>query len=101
MTCASEAVDFNQTLDVEGYFSSEVTFYSYAELLYSITDLSFVIIGKILDSGVGVYTGLCQNVVSCLSADSVNVCETDLNTLFFRQVDTCLLYTSPSPRDTR
>ena len=71
-------------------FSSEVTLYSYA-VSWSIvfTDLSYIVLGKILDSGVRVYTcAFARMSVSCLSAYSVDICETDLNTLFLRQVDT-------------
>jgi hypothetical protein len=82
------AVDFNHALDIKSYVTSEVTL-NLVILFDLITELCYIVVGQILCAGIGIDTGLGENVISTLSADAVDIGESDLNSLGIRKIYAC------------
>ena len=87
MTHATVAANFDQTLDVQRCISSQVTL-NHEVLVDILSELGFVLESQVLDTGVGVDTSGGQNIVSCLTTDTEDIGETDLDSLFSRQINT-------------
>ena len=86
MTQAAIAADFAQALDVQSGLTAQVAFDGVG--LDGVTQLLLVCVGQILYTGVGVDTSLRQDVLSALSANTVDISESDLDSLILRQVNT-------------
>ena len=87
--------DFD-TFDIERDVSSEVTFDDII-VFDNVTKFGHVVFGKIFAASVGVYTGFLEYFVGTASAYTVDIGETDLNTLCVGNVNagnTCHCYTS-------
>ena len=74
----------DQTLDIQRHVTAKIAFD--ALMVDRFTKLGDIILSEILDAGIGVDAGFLQNVVRELTADAVDISETDLNALFTRQV---------------
>ena len=83
MSDATEAVDLNHSLDVHRDFTAEVTFTG-VRVFDFVTKLRNVFFSQILRTGIGIDTGLCEDVVCALAADTVNVGKGDLYALVVR-----------------
>ena len=69
MTDPAVSADLHETLDVQGYFSSEITFYD----IFGIDDLSDrtdFFLGKILDSGIQEFNS-CTTGMALRSGESL------------------------------
>ena len=87
MTCAAVAADLCETLDVKCYATTKVTFY-HVVLIYAVTEKCFLLVCQVLNSRVGINTGSRNNIVCGLGTYTVDVSETDLDSLVSGQVDT-------------
>ena len=87
MTGAAIATDLAQTLDVERGLAAQVAL-DHIAMADGLTQLGLFRIGQILHAGVGVNTCLRQNVLSALSANAVDVSQTDFDSLILGQVNT-------------
>ena len=87
MTHTAIAADLSQTLDVQRHLTAQVTLHHIA-LVDGFTKLGFVGLGQILHAGVGVDTSLRQDVLGALSANTVDIGQTDFDSLLTGQVNT-------------
>ena len=87
MTGAAIAADLAQTLDVECGLTAKVAFHDVA-VVDGFTKLGLVSIGQILHAGVGVHACLCQDLLSTLSANTIDISQTDFDSLILGQVNT-------------
>ena len=87
MSDSAIAVNFNQTLDVEVYLTTKLTF-NLVVVFDLVTKLRDIVLCKVLCSGVGIDSGLCQNILGALQTDSVNVGKSDLNALVIGNIYT-------------
>ena len=87
MTNAAVAADFDKSLDIECCFSSEITFDLYV-MVDIFTELGNLILCEVFNSRVGINTGSRNNIVCGLGTYTVDVSETDLDSLISGQVDT-------------
>ena len=81
MTDTSVASDFLQSLNVEGDFSTKVTFYCHCFINNCAESLYFVI-SQISDTCVRINFCLCKDFVCAWSTNTINVGKTDFNTFF-------------------
>ena len=84
---AAVAADLGQPLDIQGNLTAQVAFHHVA-LVDGFTKLGFVGLGQILDAGVGVDPSLRQDVLGALSANTVDIGQTDFDSLILGQVNT-------------
>ena len=91
MSDTTIAVNFLHSLDVQTNFTAQVTLYR-VQILDNVTQLSNVLFGEVLCAGIGIDSGLSQNIVSALATDAVDVGQGDLNALVVRNINTS--YTS-------
>jgi hypothetical protein len=84
---AAVAANFRQALDVQSNFTAEVALDGVV-LIDDITQRSLLILGEILHTGVRVHIGQLQNVVRAFSANTENISQSDLDSLFAGQVNT-------------
>ena len=91
MSGTAIAVNFNETLDVKSYFTTEVTLYVVVsfDLITKSRDLT---LGKILCASVGIDAGLGKNVLRALKTYTLDVCERDFYALVVGNINTS--YTS-------
>ena len=97
MTDTAVAADLGQTLDVERDFTAEVTLDGVL-FIDHLTQRGLLIFGEVLDADVGIHVGQLQNVLCALSADAVDISQTDLDSLITGQVNTsntCHLLRAP------
>ena len=87
MTGAAVAADLGQPLDIQGNLTAQVAFHHVA-LVDGFTKLGFVGLGQILDAGVGVDPSLRQDVLGALSANTIDIGQTDFDSLILGQVNT-------------
>ena len=83
MSHSAIAADFGQALDVKCCLAAQVTFHD-VTVVNAFTELVFFFFGQIFYSGIGVNPGLLQDFECAGSADTVDIGETDLNSLSFR-----------------
>ena len=97
MTNASLALNLNQSLDVEGYLTTQITF-DRQVVLEVITQLRSFFFGQVLNAGIGVDTGYGQNVFCSLLTNTVDVGQADLYPFLSGQVNTSnTCHTSVAP----
>ena len=82
MTNSSVASDLGKSLNIQRDISSEITFYFNTKSVDCVSKLSDFIIRQILAACVSIDPGFCENLVCSSSADSVDICEADINSLF-------------------
>ena len=87
MTNAAVAADFDKSLDIECCFSSEITF-DLNVVVDVFTELGNLVLCEVFNSRVGINTGSRNNIVCGLGTYTVDVSETDLDSLISGQVDT-------------
>ena len=90
MTDAAIAADLRQALNVQCGLATQVAFHGIG--LDSVAELLLIGVCQILHADVGVDTRLRQDILGALSADSVDISQSDLDPLILRQVnagDTC------------
>ena len=77
------AADFNKALDVKCNITAQIAFHF--DIVFDVfTKFRDIFFGQILDTSVGIDT-CCGNNVACrLSADTVDICETDFDSLVSR-----------------
>ena len=101
MAQATVGPDLHQALDVLGALAAQVAFDGEV-VVDRVAELGDLVLCEIADVGVRRDLEVVEQPVGGRATDSVDVRETDLDALVERDVDpgdTCLLYTSPSPRD--
>ena len=85
LTMANSAIaaDFGESLDVHGDLSSQITLdnLSFSDHFGNLLDF---VIGEILDSRVRIHAGLGQNSVGTRHTDTIDIGESDFNTLLSR-----------------
>ena len=86
MPQAAVAADLGQALDVKRGLTAQVTFHDVA-VVDALTQLGFFLIGEVFYSGVGVDPGCLQYLVCAGSADTIDIGETDLDSLVLGQVN--------------
>ena len=86
MAQSAIAADLGQTLDVKRGLTAEVAFHD-VTVVDALTQLGLFFVGQIFDAGVGVDPGRFQDFQCAGSADSVDIGETDFDSLVFRQVN--------------
>ena len=86
LACAV-AADLGQPLDIQSNLTAQVAFHHVA-LVDGLTKLGFVGLGQILHAGVGVDPSLRQDVLGALSANTVDIGQTDFDSLILGQVNT-------------
>ena len=87
MTDTAVAADLSQALDVERDFTAEVALNGVMFVDY-FTQSGFLIFRQILDADVAIHTGCLQDVLCAFSADTVDISQTDFDSLFTGQVNT-------------
>ena len=87
MADAAVAADLHQTLDVQRHIAALVAFHDQV-MVDILTDLSLVLLGHILYTGIRIDAGGGENVVGSLTADAVDIGECDFHPLFSGQVYT-------------
>ena len=93
VTNATVASNFNKTLDIKLYAGAKVAFY-HNILVNVFSESRFISLGEVRYAGVGVDSGSLEDVVGGLTADAVDIGQTDFNALLTRHVNTS--YTSHS-----
>ena len=97
MADATVAADFNQTLDVQADFATQVTFDLHV-VLDVVTELGNFVLGKILHAGIGIDLGRGKDFLGNRRTDAEDLGQADFHTLFSGQVNarnTChVWYTS-------
>jgi hypothetical protein len=88
MTDSAVAADILHSLDIVCDFSAEIAFYGIF-VFDDFTELSYVIISKILYSRIGINAGLFEDLLGRCKTDTENVGQTDLDALFSGKVYTC------------
>ena len=86
MTQAAVAANLSQALDIQGGLTAQITFHNVV-VVDALTDLGLFLIGEILHAGVGIDAGCFQNFLCAGPADSVDISESDFDSLVFRQVN--------------
>ena len=83
MANSAIAADFGESLDVHGDLSSQITLdnLSFSDHFGNLLDF---VIGEILDSRVRIHAGLGQNSVGTRHTDTIDIGESDFNTLLSR-----------------
>ena len=97
MTDTAIAADFDHSLDIHGDFTAKVTFYGVI-LFDFVSQLCYFFVSQILCAGIRVDTGGLENQVGGLSADTVNIGQSNFNALRIRNIytsDTCQSCISP------
>ena len=87
MTYATVASYFNKSLDIKRSFSSEIALDLYM-MVDVLTKLRNVVLGKILNSRVGIDTGCLNNVAGGFAADTVYIGKTNFNSLLSGKINT-------------
>lgn len=87
MTNASVAADFNKSLNVESNVSSKVAL-NHEVVVDIVTELSNIVFAEVLDSDIRVYTCVCENFIRRFTAYSVDISESDFNSLILGKVNT-------------
>ena len=87
MAQAAVAADVHKALDVLVALTAEVALDGVV-LIDDITQRSLLILGEILHTGIRVHIGQLQNVVRAFSANTENISQSDLDSLFAGQVNT-------------
>ena len=87
MTNAAIAADFLEALDIHSDLSAKITFNGVI-LFDDITDTVDFFVGEVLDAGVRIDIGLLKNLAGTRASDTVNVGQSDFNTLISRQINT-------------
>ena len=87
MTGAAVAADLRQALDVQCHLATQVAFHDVA-LVDGLTKLGLVGLGQVLHAGVGVDACLRQDILRALSANTIDIGQTDFDSLILRQVNT-------------
>ena len=87
MADAAVAADLGQALDIQGHGAAQVALHHIA-MVNGLTQLGLICLGQILDAGVGVDPSLRQNILGALSANAIDVSQTDLDSLILGQVNT-------------
>jgi hypothetical protein len=80
------AADLSQALDVKAGLAAKVTFDDVV-LVDAITQLCFFLVGEVFNSGVGIDSGHFENLGCACSANTVDISETDLDSLVLGQVN--------------
>ena len=86
MTHAAVAADLGQALDIKRGLAAQVALHDVV-VVDALTQLCFFLFGEVFDSGVGVNSGCLENLVCAGSADTVDIGETDLDSLVLGQVN--------------
>ena len=81
------AVDLDEALDVECNITAKVAFYNVGAFDF-VTKLRNVILGKILCADVGIYSGLCKDILSALRTNTVNVGKCGFHSFVVGKVNT-------------
>ena len=80
------AADLSQALAVKAGLAAKVTFDDVV-LVDAITQLGFFLVGEVFNSGVGIDTSHFENLGCACSANTVDISETDLDSLVLGQVN--------------
>ena len=80
------AAYLGKALDVKRGLAAQVALHDVV-VVYALTQLCFVLIGEVLDSGVGVNSGCFKNLLCAGSAYTIDISETDLYSLVLGQVN--------------
>ena len=83
---AAVAADLGQTLDVQSGLTTQVAFHNEV-VVNALADFCLFLVGEVFYSGVGVDPGHIQDLLCAGPADSVDISESDLDSLVFRQVN--------------
>src|SRR5574344_800561 len=87
MTGAAIAADLAEALDVGRGLTAKFAFHDVV-VVDGFTKLGFLRIGQILHAGVGVNACACQDILSTFSANTIDVSQTDFDSLILGQVNT-------------
>ena len=87
MANATVRTDFDESLDVQSGFPTKITF-DLKVVVNVVTKLGNILLGKIFYASIGVDAGSFDDIVCSLSADAMDIGESDFNSLVSRQVDT-------------
>ena len=87
MTNASVAAYFNKSLDIESNISSQVAL-NHKVVVNVVTELSNIVFAEVLDSCIRVYTCVCENNIRRFTTDTVDISESDFNSLILGKVNT-------------
>ena len=87
MTDTAVAADLGQALDVERNFTAEVALNGVV-FVNNFTQSGLLIFCQILDADVAIHTGCLQDVLRAFSADTVDISQTDFDSLITGQVNT-------------
>jgi hypothetical protein len=80
VTDASVAADLSETLDVHGDFTAKITFHQ-ACSFHNVLDACDFLVGKVTYARVRVDISTRKDLVRCRSADTIDIGQTDLDTL--------------------
>ena len=97
MTQTTVAADFAQPLNVHADFTAQVTLDDVA-MLDGFTQLSFLILGQILNTGVGIDLSDLQNLGSASRSDAVDISQCNFDSLIAGKVNTrntCHILSAP------
>jgi hypothetical protein len=103
MAQTTVAADLGQALDVKRGLTAEVAFHDKV-VVDALTQLGFFLIGEVFHAGVGIDPSHVQDLLRAGSADSVDISETDFDSLVFGQVNagyTCHTFFFLSKNDFR
>ena len=86
MTKTAVAADLGETLDVKRYAAAQVALNDKV-VVDALTELCFLFFGQVFYTGVGIDAGCCETFLWAGRADSVDISESDFDSLVFRQVN--------------
>ena len=78
---AAIAADFSQALDIQRGLTTQITLDDVA-VVNGLTELGLIGLRQILDAGVGVDACLCQDVLSTLSSNTIDISQTDFDSAY-------------------
>ena len=87
MTGAAIAADLRQTLDVQRHLTAQIAL-DHILVVNGLTELVLLGLGQILDAGVRVDACFRQDVLCALSANTIDLGQTDFASLILGQVNT-------------
>ena len=83
MSSAAIAANFYQTFNVEGFLTAEVAFHLVISV-DNLTNFRNFAFGQIANTGIGIDTGLCQDLTGSGKTDTENIGQRIFYTLIIR-----------------
>ena len=86
MADATVAADFGQALDIHRHIAAQVALHGVL-VADDLTQLGLLGVGQVLHAGIGVDARLLEDLARAGAANAINIGESDLDSLFLRQIN--------------